>query len=270
MIFPSIPSIFAGLGLSLVIAYIAFHFRFLSRSGAVAAIIVGSIVFGIGGLPYTVILLAFFFSSSILSVIIKKQKQLVNEKYAKGSQRDAGQVLANGGVAAACVIIGAFYPDQPVFWWMFCAALAAANADTWATEIGVLSKSQPRLLTSFKQVEAGTSGGITLLGSVSALAGASLIAGIAAIARMEIVGSLLIALTGFFGSVIDSLLGATVQGIYYCGGCQKETEKHPQHSCGGQTTIIKGWSWLNNDWVNMFCTLSAVVFILIIYFGITR
>lgn len=259
MIFPSIPSIFAGLGLSLVIAYIAFHFRFLSRSGAVAAIIVGSIVFGIGGLPYTVILLAFFFSSSILSVIIKKQKQLVNEKYAKGSQRDAGQVLANGGVAAACVIIGAFYPDQPVFWWMFCAALAAANADTWATEIGVFSKSPPRLITSFKQVEMGTSGGITLLGSTSSLAGAGLIAGIAAIFRPEMNALWLIGVAGFFGSLVDSLLGATLQGIYYCETCQKETEKHPLHTCGTQTKLISGYNRLNNDWVNTFCTLSAVI-----------
>ena len=148
----------------------------------------GAIVFGLGGLAHTVVLLSFFFSSSILSVILKKQKQKVNEKYAKGSRRDAGQVLANGGVATLCVIVGAIFPDQPVFWWMFCAAFAAANADTWATEIGALSKSAPRLITSFKQVEAGTSGGITLLGSVSALAGASLIAGIVAIARTGLGG----------------------------------------------------------------------------------
>ncbi len=261
MIFPSILFIFIGFCLSLLIACIAYYLKFLSKSGAIAALLVGTIVFGLGGLAHTVVLLTFFFSSSILSVILKKQKQQVNEKYAKGSRRDAGQVLANGGVAALCVIAGAIFPSQPVFWWMFCAAFAAANADTWATEIGVLSKSPPRLLTGFKQVEAGTSGGITLLGSVSALAGASLIAGIAAFARMEIVGFLLIALTGFFGSVVDSLLGATVQGIYYCGACQKETEKHPQHSCGGQTTILRGWNWLNNDWVNMVCTFSATIFI---------
>ena len=179
MTFPSTLSIFAGFCLSLIIAYIAYYFRFLSKSGAIAALLVGAIVFGLGGLAHTAVLLSFFFSSSILSVILKKQKQKVNEKYAKGSRRDAGQVLANGGVATLCVVVGVIFPDQPVFWWMFCAAFAAANADTWATEIGVFSKFPPRLITSFKQVEAGTSGGITLLGSVSALAGASLIAGIA-------------------------------------------------------------------------------------------
>lgn len=261
MIFPSILSIFTGFCLSLLIACIAYYFRFLSRSGALAAIVVGAIVFGLGGLAHTVILLAFFFSSSILSVILKKQKQRVNEKYAKGSRRDAGQVLANGGVATFCVIFGAIFPDNPVFWWMFCAAFAAANADTWATEIGVLSKVPPRLITSLKLVEAGTSGGITLLGSASALAGAGLIAGFAAIVRTDISALWLIAIAGFFGSLVDSLLGATVQGVYYCRVCQKETEKHPQHTCGGQTILIRGWNWLNNDWVNTFCTLSAAILI---------
>ena len=146
----------------------------LSKSGAIAALLVGAIVFGLGGLVHTAVLLTFFFSSSILSVILKKQKHKVNKKYAKGSRRDAGQVLANGGVATLCVIVGAFFPDRPIFWWMFYAAFAAANADTWATEIGALSEFAPRLITSFKQVEAGTSGGITLLGSVSALAGSSI------------------------------------------------------------------------------------------------
>lgn len=261
MIFPSTLSIFAGFCLSSIIAYIAYYFKFLSKSGAIAALLVGAIVFGLGGLAHTVVLLSFFFSSSILSVILKKQKQKVNEKYAKGSRRDAGQVLANGGVATLCVILGAIFPGQLVFWWMFCAAFAAANADTWATEIGALSKSAPRLITSFKQVEPGTSGGITLLGSVSALAGASLIAGIAAFFRTEVIALWLIALAGFFGSLVDSLLGATMQGIYYCETCQKETEKHPQHTCGGQTILIRGWNWLNNDWVNMFCTLSAAILI---------
>jgi uncharacterized protein (TIGR00297 family) len=265
MIFPSFLSIFTGFCLSLLIACIAYYFKFLSKSGALAAIAVGAIVFGLGGLAHTAVLLTFFFSSSILSVILKKQKQQVNEKYAKGSQRDAGQVLANGGVATSFVIIGAFFPDQQIFWWMYCAAFAAANADTWATEIGFLSKSPPRLLSSFEQVEMGTSGGITLLGSASALAGAGLIAGIAAIFRPEMISVLLIALAGFFGSLIDSLLGATVQGIYYCGDCQKETEKHPKHTCGGQTTIIRGWNWLNNDWVNTFCTLAAVILIGCLY-----
>ena len=224
-----------------MIACIAYYFRFLSKSGAIAALLVGAIVFGLGGLAHTAVLLTFFFSSSILSVILKRQKQQVNEKYAKGSRRDAGQVLANGGVATLCVIVGAIFPDQPIFWWMFCAAFAAANADTWATEIGALSESAPRLITSFKQVEAGTSGGITLLGSVSALAGASLIAGIVAIARTGLGGYFLIALIGFFGSVVDLLLGATCAGDLLLWSLSKGNRK---------TSTAYLW-WPNNSYKRM-------------------
>ena len=259
MIFPSAISIFSGLGFSVLIAGIAFYLQALSLSGALAAALLGTIVFGLGGYAQTAVLLVFFFSSSLLSVIFKKRKKLVNEKFAKGSRRDASQVLANGGIAGLCVILGALFPDQPVFWWMFCAAFAAANADTWATEIGVLSKFSPRLITNFKLVEMGTSGGITFLGSVSALAGAGLISGIAGIFHPDVSALWSISFAGFFGSLVDSWLGASVQGVYYCAACGKETEKHPLHSCGNHTQLIRGWNWLNNDWVNTFCTLSAAL-----------
>ena len=67
----------------------------------------------------------------------------------------------------------------------------------------------------------------------------------------------IITLAGFLGAFIDSLLGATLQAIYYCPACDKHTEKHPTHTCGAQTKRVSGLTWLNNDWVNLTCTLSA-------------
>jgi len=64
---------------------------------------------------------------------------------------------------------------------------------------------------------------------------------------------------GVVGSLVDSLLGATLQAIYFCPACQKETEKHPQHTCGGKTVHQRGLAWLNNDGVNFLCTLSAAL-----------
>jgi len=69
----------------------------------------------------------------------------------------------------------------------------------------------------------------------------------------------LITLSGLIGAVIDSLLGATVQAIYFCPYCHKETERHPLHTCGHETKFKRGLTWVNNDWVNAICTLSGAI-----------
>ena len=264
MNYPSLTSIIAGCFFGVVIAYASYRLRALTVSGAISAAILGTVIFGLGGLGHTAVLLGFFLSSSLLSKLFKDGKRSINEKYAKGSRRDAWQVLANGGVAGFCVILIAIFPENPLFWLMFCASLAAANADTWATELGIFSKSSPRLITNLKSVEKGTSGGITFIGSLSALAGAAIIAGIASFFVPGTLVFVWITLAGFFGSLVDSWVGASIQGVYYCRICQKETEKYPIHSCGAGTELLRGKLWINNDWVNTFCTLSAAIFIYIV------
>ena len=257
MNFPSLFSILSRLLLGSIIAAVAYRFKALSLSGAIAAAILGTIVFGLGGIPHTVVLLVFFTSSTLLSKLIHQRKTQVNEKYAKGSRRDAWQVWANGGVAGVIVLMGVIFLGQEISWWMFCAALAAANADTWATELGVFSPEPPRLITNWRVVEMGTSGGISLTGTVSALAGSTLIALTAAIFKPDMVYVLLVAIAGLAGSLVDSWIGASIQAIYYCESCRKETEKYPLHGCGTATRRLRGLAWVNNDVVNTTCTLSA-------------
>lgn len=255
----------AGFVLALLIAAAAWRARALSVSGALAAVLLGTIIFGLGGLPWAVLLMAFFISSSGLSRAFKQRKAGLQEKFSKGSQRDAGQVLANGGVAGLFVLAHAAAPQAAWPWLAFAGALAAANADTWATELGVLSRSAPRLVTSGQVVEKGTSGGITLTGTAAALGGALLIAALAVMlwpaARPPLPAGLaafaVVGLAGLAGSLLDSYLGATVQAIYTCPCCQKDTERHPTHSCGCQTSLARGLPWLDNDWVNAFCTLTG-------------
>lgn len=266
MIYPSLTSIIAGCFFGVVIAYASYRLKALSVSGAITSAFLGAVIFGLGGLGHTAVLLGFFFSSSILSKLFNDGKRSNNEKYAKGSRRDAWQVLANGGVAGFFVILEAIYPEETVFWLMFCASLAAANADTWATELGAFSNSPPRLITNFKSVEKGTSGGITIIGSLSAFAGAAIIASIASFFGPGTLIIIWITLAGFFGSIVDSWVGASVQGVYLCQNCQKETEKHPIHGCGTGTVLLRGQNWINNDWVNTFCTLSAALVIGIFHF----
>jgi len=140
--------------------------------------------------------------------------------------------------------------------------MAAVNADTWATELGVLSPTSPRLITTGQRVPAGTSGGVTALGTLAAFAGGLLI-GLTALVLGQVEamwgsgaldgGYLWLVpvgvLAGLAGSTFDSLLGATAQGIYYCPRCQSETEAR-RHRCGQPTRHLRGWRWLNNDVVN--------------------
>ncbi len=97
------------------------------------------------------------------------------------------------------------------------------------------------------------------MGTLAALAGAVVVAAAAALLGGENAlpqfGA--IALAGLSGSIIDSVLGATVQGIYRCERDQRITEKHPLHSCGSPTVLVRGWAWLNNDWVNVVCTAAG-------------
>lgn len=256
-----------GFLLAIIIASLAYRARSLSRSGALAAMILGTIIFGLGGIPWAVLLLTFFFTSSALSRAFKKRKQVLNEKYSKGDQRDAGQVFGNGGLAAAFVMCHYFFPESNIGWIGFAASLAAVNADTWGTELGVLNPTPPRMITDLrKRVEKGTSGGVSLVGTLASLAGSALIAALASLFTNNWSLFPLVTFAGLAGSLFDSFLGATVQAMYFCPKDQKETEKHPLHTCGTETVHLRGWKWLNNDWVNFACGAFGVVTALAIVF----
>jgi uncharacterized protein (TIGR00297 family) len=257
-----------GIILAIIISYIAYRAHSLTKSGAFTATLIGTVIFGIGGWQWAILLLTFFITSSALSRAFKNRKQALSEKYSKGHERDAGQVLGNGAMAALFAGLHAFYPESIVPWIGFAASLAAVNADTWATELGVLNPTPPRLITDLrKRVEKGTSGGISLWGTGASLLGSSVIALLAVLlsptGTLIITHWLLITFAGLAGSLFDSFLGATVQAMYYCPTDKNETERHPLHTCGRETVHIRGWKWLNNDWVNFACAAFGVVVTLI-------
>lgn len=256
--------ILIGFILAVIVAYGAYRLHSLNRSGAFAAVIVGTVIFGIGGLEWAILLLTFFITSSGLSRAFQQRKSNLSEKFSKGHERDAGQVFGNGGLAALFAALHALYPDSLLPWIGFAASLAAVNADTWATELGVLNPTPPRMITDIrKRVEKGTSGGISLFGTLASLAGAAVIAlpavWLAPITPMTPVHGTLLTFAGLAGSLVDSLLGATVQAMYFCPRDQKETERHPLHTCGTETVHLRGWKWLGNDWVNFACGAGGVL-----------
>jgi uncharacterized protein (TIGR00297 family) len=242
-------------------AIFSYRLRFLTLSGAAATFILAAIIFGFGGWQWTLPILTFFILSSLLSKAGRALKSRYDLIFEKGSRRDYVQVLANGGVAGALMILFMFY-EEPQIYYLYLAALAAATADTWATEIGTLTGQQPRLVTTFRSVPPGTSGGITAAGSGGALLGALVIALTGRIFSNPLSQVVLAAVTisGFLGSMVDSYLGATLQVQFSCPSCRKITEK--KIHCDGQRTIpVSGFRWMNNDMVNFLNTLSGTVFL---------
>ncbi len=251
-------------GFSVLIAVLAYWRGSLSTSGAAGALIIGTLTFGLGGWQWGVVLGVFFVSSSLLSHFKEDQKRSAAEKFDKGHRRDMGQVFANGGLGALVAVLNAVVPPEvvapEVWFFMFVGVMGAVTADTWATELGTLSKSPPRLITNGRSVEVGTSGGVSPLGTMVSFLGGLLIgltAGLltdAGILSTALAG----ALGGLVGSLFDSLLGATVQQIYYCDTCQKDTERK-LHKCGAQTRPLRGWAWMNNDIVNLLASFVGGV-----------
>jgi uncharacterized protein (TIGR00297 family) len=258
-----------GLGIvfSVVIAVVAYWRGALSPSGAVGAVLVGTTIFGFGGWPWGMLLIAFFVLSSLLSSYKHGMKERVSEKFAKGTRRDLGQVLANGGLGALLAIAYAAI-DHPILLFAFTGAMATVNADTWATELGVLNRRPPRLITTGETVEPGTSGGVSAVGTVATSAGGLAIGLLAALGNGFDAGgvagtksaALVVAglLGGVSGSLIDSYLGATVQAIYTTGDRTKETER-PFDPEGTPHTLVRGWRWLNNDWVNFISSIGGAL-----------
>lgn len=248
-----------GVVLGTIVALGARQTATLTTGGAIAAAMVGTLTFGAGGLVPSILLLTFFISSSLLSRRGVERKQAIAGRASKSGTRDAWQVAANGAVPAL-LAVGYGTSGQELWMVGVAGALAASNADTWATEIGVLSSVRPRMITSLQPVEAGTSGAISGLGSLAALAGALLIGIAASLLEREASLLYLVGAGGLTASFLDSLMGATIQARYRCPSCDHLTESHPAHTCGTPTVLVGGLSWMGNDQVNLAASaLGALV-----------
>jgi len=231
------------------VAAVACWRRALTLDGAIAAAVVGGLVFVRGGLPAAASLLAFFGSSSTLSRLGQSRKASGPLAQAKGARRDAWQVLANGGVATLCIMLRQQHG--------FVGSLAAAGADTWATEVGMLAGRRPRLITTLRPVVPGTSGGITPAGLAASVGGALLVGLVWSVFGGRGAGVQVALLAGVSGSLVDSVLGATVQALYRCEACGAATEVPRHTSCGRPARLVRGRRWMTNDTVNALATLAG-------------
>lgn len=244
---------------ALIVASSAYRKQSLTASGAAAAVLMGTIYYGAGNLFWFGTLLLFFITSTALSKYRQSSKHELEKSYAKTGNRDAGQVFANGGIGMVLCLLHFINPHE-AWIFLFIGVMATVTADTWATEFGSLSRKPPRSILNGKQLPAGTSGGVSWLGSTAAAMGGAVIGGGAWLFGLwsglesDLIAFIIAGLLGgLAGAFTDSLMGATVQKMYRCTVCGKAVEVH-QH-CGKETKRSGGWSWMTNDAVNLISSL---------------
>ena len=254
-----------GFGTSTLVATVAWRIGALSASGVAAAAIVGGTIVATAGWWPGLILVAFFVSASALSILSSMRS--TGSEQARGKRRDAVQVFANGGTPMVLAVCSALAGNPAPWQVAMVAAIAGATSDTWGTETGRLSRTQPRVITTGKPAPPGTSGAISTTGTIGSAAGAlliGLVAGVGTTIGWEIPGLtaapliLIATVSGFSGSITDSLLGATIQARYWCPTCHTHTEMLV-HNCGTPTSLVRGHAWLNNDAINLLAIFAAAL-----------
>lgn len=228
-------------------ALLAWRAQALRPSGALAAAAVGTLALVGAGWMGGAVLMSFFLPSTAISRFWPPPPSALDPK---DDRRDAWQVLANGGMPVLALVAAG-----PAAHLAFLAGLCAAAGDTWATVVGAHSATPPRHVLSRRVVGRGESGGVTALGVLGSAAGAGLVA-LTAVPLVGWRGAGLASLIGVTGMLLDSALGAALQGRFRCDGCNRESERRI-HGCGAATRLTGGYRWLTNDGVNTLMTTAA-------------
>lgn len=244
----------------LVFSLVAYKTRQLTASGSTVAFFVGfGITYFLGFGALTTMLLFFLFAG-VLSKFAKIRSKVDTQGIQKkGSRRDGMQVFANGGMALVAAVLYGLSPSM-VALVMFASSVAEAASDTFAGEIGILSKSQPVSIITGRKMKSGLSGAVSALGSLAGLLGALFIAiywmsNFLPLEGKSFAYASIVAISGFFGCLMDSVLGATVQAHYYDQERDCLTE-HPT-SKGKELPLERGFRWIDNDLVNLMSNVIA-------------
>lgn len=249
----------------LAAGYFFYWKKSVSLSGLFAFIGISSVFIWLNLLPPLVIMAGMFASSSLFTALGKRWKKRSEEVAEKSGPRDYVQAFANLGPAIVFILLF-FYINEPFLLAAFIGSVAGANADSWASEIGGLSRQKPVMITNFKKVPKGISGGVTLLGTLGGVAGTIFIVVLAHICYESVVPARLLwklsvvcAIAGVVGFTLDSYLGAIGQGLY------KDPDGRLQEYGNDDAVLEKGLRWINNDMVNFLTTATAGLIAALLY-----
>ena len=264
--YPVINSGLLAVMLTPVIIALAYSKKALTLGGIVLAVIMDIIItVSLGNFGFCVLIT--FFAGSVIADKIKKHGKKAKQKETepiekRGDCRDVVQVFANGGVAMIAAI-AYLISGEMIFVFAFCASLAEAFADTAASGLGFFAKRTYDVFR-LKKCEGGLSGGMSLLGTFSSLVASAVISLVVLLfGVVDAAGFAIIFISGFLGSVFDSMLGSLLQVKYRCTVCKSIVEREVH--CGAKTEEYRGLSFISNDTVNFFSTFFAAAMAVVIF-----
>jgi len=258
--------VLVGLSLGLALGLLGYRRRLLSRGGAVVVGAIMTLVFGGAGWEWASVLFVYLLTAGLWTAYRSDVKDLLAGEVA-GVPYGGAHVMARVGWPLVLTFFRFLGSDTAVLFAAFVGSVAASLADTWSTQIGILSRDPPRLVTTGQRVKAGTPGAVSVLGVVAALGGTWLIGflslGLLVLSawidargwdRCLVSLPLSVTVAGVAASLVDSLLGATAQVVYYCERCGERTENHVHH-CGAEGKRVRGVPWLTNNAIDLVISL---------------
>lgn len=243
--------------LSSALAGLAAYKKALTKGGIITAFVLCIIICCFGGLNAFVILAITFMLVVAADKLAGKRADPRSIRKKSGA-RDTTRVLCNVGIPALALSLFGITGERK-FLFVYAAVMAESLSDSLASKLGPLSGGKTVDICTFREISPGLSGGVSAGGSGAAFIGALVIGAISMAFEGAVIESgLSVALLGFFGCIVDSLIGSLAQVKYVCPVCGMVIER--DYHCGVNAVLHKGLRPINNDIVNLMS--NALMFII--------
>ncbi len=199
---------------SLVLGYLAYRMEVADTSAMLSATLLGVVIITFAGFEMFGVLLAFFILGGVFTRYKYREKSVRGIAQENEGARGYKNVFSNSLPALAIAVAYRVYPGySDILLLAYLGSVATATGDTLASEIGQTFRGEPRMITSLRKVPPGTDGAVSSLGEAAALGGSLAITFLAIplVQGEKLIPLAVVAVSGFLGTNLDSLLGATLQ-----------------------------------------------------------